>query len=171
MNPNPLKQSEREREILAGLLTQRQNKQQYYSKINQLRAETIVIKQILDVNLIRIAIDMVRNEHSALQACFEASAQDKQISVYVHPSQQFASTPYSMVDRAPHLDVVAKVGILQQFLTRLRNRCTEVATLTSGPGLVFSMKDFNDCISLFARQLIKYSEEELRGRTETANLK
>ena len=91
---------------------QRQNKQQYYSKINQLRAETIVIKQILDVNLIRIAIDMVRNEHSALQACFEASAQDKQISVYVHPSQQFASTPYSMVDRAPHLDVVAKVGIL-----------------------------------------------------------
>jgi len=112
VNPNPLKQSEREREILAGLLTQRQNKQQYYSKINQLRAETIVIKQILDVNLIRIAIDMVRNEHSALQACFEASAQDKQISVYVHPSQQFASTPYSMVDRAPHLDVVSKVGIL-----------------------------------------------------------
>lgn len=112
VNPNPLKQSEREREILAGLLTQRQNKQQYYSKINQLRAETIVIKQILDVNLIRIAIDMVRNEHSALQACFEASAQDKQFSVYVHPSQQFASTPYSMVDRAPHLDVVSKVGIL-----------------------------------------------------------
>lgn len=74
VNPNPLKQSEREREILAGLLTQRQNKHQYYSKINQLRAETIVIKQILDVNLIRIAIDMVRNEHSALQACFEASA-------------------------------------------------------------------------------------------------
>ncbi len=34
VNPNPLKQSEREREILAGLLTQRQNKQQYYSKIN-----------------------------------------------------------------------------------------------------------------------------------------
>lgn len=33
------------------------------------------------------------------------------------------------------------------------------------------MKDFNDCISLFARQLIKYSEEELRGRSETANLK
>lgn len=105
----------------------------------------------MEVNLIKIAIDMVKNEHSALQACFEASAQDKQISVYVHPSQQFASTPYSMVDKAPHLDVVTKVGILQQFLTRLRNRCTEVATLTSGPGLVFSMKDFNDCISLFAR--------------------
>jgi hypothetical protein len=72
---------------------------------------------------------------------------------------------------APHLDVTTKVGFLQQFLTRLRNRCTEVETLTSGPGLVFSMKDFNDCLSLFARQLIKYGEEELRGRCETQNLR
>jgi hypothetical protein len=67
--------------------------------------------------------------------------------------------------------VVTKVGCLQQFLTRLKNRSTEVETLTSGPGLVFSMKDFNDCLSLFARQLIKYGEEELRGRTETQNLR
>lgn len=43
--------------------------------------------------------------------------------------------------------------------------------MTSGPGLVFSMKDFNDCLSLFARQLIKYGEEELRGRSETQNLR
>ena len=33
------------------------------------------------------------------------------------------------------------------------------------------MKDFNDCLSLFARQLIKYGEEELRGRCETQNLR
>lgn len=33
------------------------------------------------------------------------------------------------------------------------------------------MKDFNDCLSLFARQLIKYGEEELRGRSETQNLR
>jgi len=31
-------------------------------------------------------------------------------------------------------------------VTRLRNRCTEVDTLTSGVGLVFSLKDFNDCL-------------------------
>lgn len=29
------------------------------------------------------------------------------------------------------------------------------------------MKDFNDCLSIFAKQLIKYGEEELRGRCET----
>lgn len=33
------------------------------------------------------------------------------------------------------------------------------------------MKDFNDCLALFARQLIKYGEEELRGRSETQNLR
>jgi hypothetical protein len=73
--------------MLAGLQNKRQNKQAYFSKVNQLRAETIVIKNILEVNLIKIAIDMVRNEHSALQACFETSGQDKMISVFVHPSQ------------------------------------------------------------------------------------
>ena len=46
---------------------------------------------------------------------------------------------YPTVDKIPHLDVVAKVGFLQGFLTRLRNRCTEVETLTSGPGIVFSV--------------------------------
>lgn len=69
------------------------------------------------------------------------------------------------------MDVTTKVEFLQTFLTRLRNRCTEVETLTSGPGLVFSIKDFNDCISIFARQLIKYGEEELRLRSEQQNIR
>lgn len=79
--------SEREKEVLNGLFSQKSQKQNYYSKINQLRAEAIVIKNIFEVNLIKIAIDMVRNEHSALQSCFEVSAQDKQMQVFVHPSQ------------------------------------------------------------------------------------
>lgn len=111
------------------------------------RAESIVIKNILEVNLIKIAIEMVKNEHSALQKCFEVSGQDKAFKYFVHASQQFASTPYSKVDRNQNLDVSVKVGFLQTFLTRLRNRCTEVETLTSGPGLVFSTKDFNDCLT------------------------
>jgi hypothetical protein len=33
------------------------------------------------------------------------------------------------------------------------------------------MKDFNDCLSIFAKQLIRYSEEELRSRCETQSLR
>lgn len=91
--------------------------------------------------------------------------------MHVSACQQFASTPYSAVDNNQHLEVVTKVGCLQEFLTRLKNRCTEVVTLTSGPNLLFSMKDFNDCLQQFARQLIKFGEEELRSRCETQNLR
>ena len=30
------------------------------------------------------------------------------------------------------------------------------------------MKDFNECLQIFCKQLLKYSEEALRGRCETA---
>lgn len=39
-------------------------------------------------------------------------------------------------------------------------------TLTSGPGMVFTVKDFNECIQILCRGLIKYSERELRARSE-----
>lgn len=74
------------------------------------------------------------------------------------------------VNKLSHLDIVNKIGFVQQFLTRLRNRCTEVDTLTSGPGIVFSMKDFNECISIFCKQALKYSEENLRQRVETSQI-
>jgi len=41
-----------------------------------------------------------------------------------------------------------------------------VETLTSGPGMVFTVKDFNECIQILCRGLIKYSERELRARSE-----
>lgn len=98
-----------------------------------------------------MATEMIQAESNALHCAFEVSAEEKKIKHFVHPSQQYASTPYSKVDQAPHLAVETKVEFLQSFLTRLRNRCTEVETLTSGPGLVFSIKDFNDCLAIFAR--------------------
>ena len=39
-------------------------------------------------------------------------------------------------------------------------------TLTSGPGMVFTIKDFNECLQVLCRGLIKYSEKELRSRSE-----
>ena len=53
---------------------------------------------------------------------------------------------YSMVDKNSHLDVSFKFGEVQKFITKLRNRGTDVETLTSGPGVVYTIKDFNECL-------------------------
>ena len=55
---------------------------------------------------------------------------------------------------------------VQRFITKLRNRGTEVETLTSGPGMVFTIKDFNECLQILCRGLVKYGERELRSRSE-----
>ena len=75
------------------------------------------------------------------------------------------------MDKDSHLDVVNKLGFVQSFLTKLRNRCTEVETLASGPGIVFSMKDFNECLQVFCQGLLKYGEAELRSRVETQHIR
>lgn len=62
--------------------------------------------------------------------------------------------------------MITKVAEIQKFITKLRNRGTEVETLTSGPGMVFTVKDFNECLQMLCRSLIKYSEKELRSRSE-----
>jgi len=67
--------------------------------------------------------------------------------------------------------VLNKLDFVQQFLTKLRNRCTEVETLASGPGIVFSMKDFNECLQAFCQGLLKYCESELRTRVETLHIR
>jgi hypothetical protein len=45
-----------------------------------------------------------------------------------------------------HLDVSNRVTAVQVLLTKMRNRCTEIETLTSGPGMVFTIKDINDIL-------------------------
>ena len=67
-------------------------------------------------------------------------------------------TLYDDVDRLSHLDSINKVSHIQTFLTRLKNRGTEVETLTSGPGYIFTLKDINDCIASLSKGLIKYGE-------------
>lgn len=53
-------------------------------------------------------------------------------------------------------------------MTRLKNRGTEVETLTSGPGYVFTLKDINDCVGTLSKGLLKYAEAELRSQAEMA---
>lgn len=48
----------------------------------------------------------------------------------------------------------------------MRNRGSRVNTLTSGPGMVFTIKDVNETLSSFCRGLIKYGERELKSRSD-----
>ena len=84
----------------------------------------------------------------------------------IHPFQQFAATLYDRVDVQYHLDMTNKLGFVQEFLTKLGNRGTEVETLTSGPGIVFTRKDFSDAIQNFCRRVIIYGEQELKSRCD-----
>ena len=65
-----------------------------------------------------------------------------------------------------HLDLTVKLGFVQELLTKMRNRGTEVETLTSGPGVVYVMRDFTDALTVFCRKLIIYGEQELKSRSD-----
>jgi len=54
-----------------------------------------------------------------------------------------------------NLDICNKVSAIQALLTKFRNRGTEVETLTSGPGMVITIKDFNEIMNDFCRMVIK----------------
>ena len=73
---------------------------------------------------------------------------------------------YDEVDPNKHLDMVVKLNFVQEFITKLRNRGTKVETLTSGPGVVFTCKDFNDAIQSFCRKIMIYGELELKSRSD-----
>ena len=64
----------------------------FFDKVNEIRAETNVIKQLLDQKLIQIATRMITNEHSALSSAIDFAGSQDLIQEFVHPQQQFAST-------------------------------------------------------------------------------
>ena len=70
------------------------------------------------------------------------------------------------MDPHSHLDIVQKCEAVQSLLTKLRNRGTEVDTLTSGTGMVFTVKDLNECLNEFCRRIAKYCEQEMKSRCE-----
>ena len=43
----------------------------FFDRINLLRAETNVIKKLIDQKMIRYAVGVLQNEHSALHSAFE----------------------------------------------------------------------------------------------------
>ena len=82
-----------------------------------------------------IAIKMFDRESASLAKVFELT--NISLQAFIHPAQQYAST-FDTEDHRHHLDLINKVGIMQLFLTRIKNRSLEVQTITSGAGYVIS---------------------------------
>ena len=118
----------------------------------------------IEKHIVKAAVEAIEAEDEALCKCLTMS--QPKIQMRIHPFQQFAATLYDSVDVNMHLDITTKIGAVQNFLTKLGNRGTEVETLTSGPGVVFTRKDFNEAIQNFARDMIKYGEQELKSRSD-----
>jgi len=133
------------------------------------RAEVQVLKNEIEKLLIKASIQTLESENAALTKCFSLAVPS--IQFHIHPFQQFAATAYDEVDPMLHLDIMNKITFVQAFITKLRNRGTKVNTLTSGPGFVFTIKDVNECIQEFCRDLIKYGETNLKSRMESWYLK
>lgn len=83
----------------------------------------------------------------------------KNIDSNIDPSQCFAATLFDQVNQNSHLELVNRMSSMQSFLTKLRNRGMEIETLTSGPGIVFTVKDFNECLNNFCFDIISYQEQ------------
>jgi len=158
--------SAHDKKLILDRVNTRSPEYQFFNKVNMIRAESILLKHLLEVELIKIGTQMITQEHSAIQAAFDQCGTEGSVQAYVHPNQQFASTLFQDVDSLAHLNVLTKLGFAHSFMTRLRNRCTEVETLTS-KAIVFTMKDFNECLQIFCKQILKYGETELRSRCET----
>lgn len=128
------------------------------------KAEIQLFSNEVEKFLIKASVRALEDETAALSKCF--TIQVPKIQLHIHPFQQFAGTFFDRVDPNQHLDVANKIGPVQVFLTKLKNRGTEVETLTSGPGMVFTIKDLNECMIELCRTLVKHCEPELKSRSD-----
>ena len=70
-----------------------------------------------------------------------------------------------------HLDLSNKVTAVQELLTRIRNRSTEVETLTSGPGVVITVKDLSECMIEFSKHSLCEFQKQAKSRQESFCIK
>jgi hypothetical protein len=132
-------------------------------------ADKRVLSNEIEKEIVRASVRALDTETTALTRAFTLAV--GKVEYLIHPHQQFAACQYDQVDPASHLDVVNKVEAIQTLLTKLRNRGTEVDTLTSGTGMVFTVKDLNECLNDFCKQVIKFCEKQMKGRSELLGVK
>lgn len=132
------------------------------------KAEIIVYSNEIEKLLIKASVKTLDSEHSALTKCF--TVQVPSIQYHIHPFQQFAATFFDKVDPNFNTDVSNKVNSIQELLTKMRNRSTEVETLTSGPGLVLTVKDINEICTEFCRSALVENNRQVKSRCEIFQL-
>jgi len=59
----------------------------FFNEVNQIRAEAMVGKKLLDQKLIRVGIETLQNETAALASAFDEAGSEMQVQAYVHPQQ------------------------------------------------------------------------------------
>ena len=89
------------------------------------------------MELMLTGIKIIEKEHNAIAGSFENGSDV--LDVIVSPQQHFAEVLYPNIDRHANISLINRFFALQCFLTQLRNRCTHVNTLTTGPAIVFSV--------------------------------
>jgi hypothetical protein len=82
------------------------------SRYYQMKAEITVGRRIIEVDMIKTSLQMIKQEDAALKATFDQGVAEGIVHAFVHPQQQFASTLYQQVDPNGHLDVVSKLGFV-----------------------------------------------------------
>lgn len=125
-------------------------------KMDEIKAYNTTLKNFFSIELTRQAVIYVEKENATLNQALENIGSNPQI---VRPWQAFTNGLCSD-ELTGRLDLSRKIGFLQNFITKLRNRCTQVDSRTSGPSLVFSVKDLQDCIEQLCRQMVRFGEVE-----------
>ena len=105
---------------------------------------------------------------AAISKSLEMSS--NKIDKHIPSKQRFCATLFDDINRHQHLEVVSKLHPIQVFLTKTRNRGLPMKTLTSGPGIVFTFKDLNECIHDFANEMMTFGEKQLKLRSEAYQL-
>jgi len=68
-------------------------------------------------------------------------------------------------------DLPTKVGYIQGFINRLRNRATRVATINGEDAYVIKAHDLDECLARLAKAAIDKTVLDVANREETAKLK
>mmetsp|Transcript_47154 Transcript_47154/g.62446 ORF Transcript_47154/g.62446 Transcript_47154/m.62446 type:complete len:88 (+) Transcript_47154:119-382(+) len=82
---NSASAQKRDRVIVLDANLRKTAKFAYFDKVNLVRAETNIIKRLLDIKLIHLATRMIANEHSALTAAIDFTNNGDIIQRFVHP--------------------------------------------------------------------------------------
>ena len=123
-----------------------------------------MLRQEIEKLFLSSAISAVEVQIAAIHKSLDMCS--NKIDKFIPPKQRFCATLYDDINRNQHLEVMSKLGSVAVFLTKVRNRGLPTKALTSGPGIIFTYKDLNECIHDFCADIMQFGEKSLKLRTD-----